>query len=97
MSTCSIANMELQKTLACAFLDPLFRACLREEEAFCCSGSLAMAAILLLTKAKGYRLMLVAFRPEAEGGLSAGLTPDTWFPCSPQAVPSQIFKGVLQH
>ena len=69
MSTCSIANMELQKTLACAFLDPLFRARLREEEAFCCcSGSLAMAAILLLTKAKGYRLMLVAFRPEAERG-----------------------------
>lgn len=56
MFTCSIANTELQKTLTCAFSHPLFGACLEEEEAFCCcSGSLAMAAILLLTKAKGYR------------------------------------------
>lgn len=98
MSTCSIANTELQKTLACAFLHPLFHACLEEEEAFCCcAGSLAMAAVLLLTKAKGYRATLVAFRPEAEGGLSVGLAPDTWLPCLPQPVPSRIFQGVLQH
>lgn len=56
-----------------------------------------MAAVLLLTKAKGYRATLVAFRPESEGGLSVGLAPDTWLPCLPQPVPSRIFQGVLQH
>lgn len=68
MSTCSIANTKLQKTLACAFLYPLFCPSLEEEGVFYCrSGSLAMATALQLTEAKGYRVMLVAFRPEAEG------------------------------
>lgn len=67
MSSCSIANTKLQKTLAYAFFHPSFCACLEEDEAFCCrSGNLAMAAILLLRKAKGYAVMLVAFKPEAE-------------------------------
>jgi len=77
MSTNSIANTELQQMLACACLHLLFCACLEEEAAFCCcSGSLAMAAVLLLTKAKGCRVVLVAFRHEADRKLRAGLTPD---------------------
>lgn len=75
MSTCSIANTKLQKTPACAFLYLLFCTSLEEEEAFCCcSGSLAMATALLLPEAKGCRVMLVAFWPEAEGWWGAGLT-----------------------
>lgn len=98
MSTCSIANTKLQKTLACAFLYPLFCPSLEKEGVFCCrSGSLAMATALQLTEAKGYRVMLVAFRPEAEGWWGAWITPDTWLTSSLQLVPSQIFKGVLQH
>lgn len=58
-----------QKPLARAFFHPLFCAHVEEEEALCCgAGTLAMAATLLLTKAKGHRVTLVAFRPEADGG-----------------------------
>lgn len=90
MPKCSIANIELQKTLACPFLHPLFHTCLEKEEAFCCcSGSLAMAAILALTKGE-YRVMLVAFRPETE----CWTHPDTWLSCSLQR---SAFKGVLQY